>query len=537
MRLPDLATGSLRGLLAASLLASCASLAQVTAPTVGTINAETIDRTWHESGKGFDAERRRLLERVAEGAAQGPFRADWVSLQGYRAPTWYEDAKFGIFIHWGIYTVPEFGNEWYSRNMYKPGTPEFAHHVATYGTQDRFGYKDLIPLFKAPRFDPRAWAVLFREAGARYVVPVAEHHDGFAMYDSQLSDWTAMKMGPHRDIVGELATAIRAEGMHLGLSSHRAEHDWFFDNGRTIASDVNDPRYAAFYGPAHPHVATRGDLDLAADWTYVSQAWLDDWTARTAEIVERYHPDLIYFDWWIGHPSFRNALPPVLAYYYNDGAKRGGAVVDYKLGAFPEGAGTLDVERGQLDGIHPSHWQTDTSLGNASWSYVKGDTYKSPETVIHTLVDVVSKNGNLLLNIGPRADGSITDEERATLLAIGEWLKVNGDAIYASKPWRTFGEGPTHNVAGTMQEGKMRPFTARDIRFTTRDGMLYAIALGWPTDGTLKIRSVMADDRVRKVTMLADGTAVPWKQEKDGLRLTLPAKPVGRYAYVFRIEK
>ncbi|MBB3226020.1 alpha-L-fucosidase [Luteibacter sp. Sphag1AF] len=537
MRLPVSVIDSLRAAVVASLLVAGGAQAQATAPTAGRVDPASMDATWQKSGARFDAERQRLLARVAQGAATGPFRANWASLQGYRAPGWYEDAKFGIFVHWGIYTVPEFGNEWYSRNMYKPGTPEFAHHVATFGTQDTFGYKDLIPRFTAPRFDPKDWAKLFHDAGARYVVPVAEHHDGFAMYDSQLSDWTAVKMGPHRDVVGELASAIRAEGMHLGLSSHRAEHDWFFDNGRTIASDVNDPRYADFYGPAHTHVVTKGDLDLASDWTYVSQAWLDDWTARTAEIVERYHPDLIYFDWWMGHPTFRNSLPPLLAYYYNDGAARGGVVLDYKLGALPEGAGTLDVERGQLDGIHPTHWQTDTSIGNASWSYVVGDTYKSPETIVHTLVDVVAKNGNLLLNVGPKADGSISTQERATLLAIGQWLKVNGDAIYASKPWRVFGEGPTQNVSGTMQEGKAKPFTAQDIRFTERAGVLYAIALGWPAEGKLVIHSIRADDHVRSVTMLAGGKAVDARQQDDGLHLTLPAKALGQYAYVFRLDR
>src|ERR1022692_4833885 len=192
----------------------------------------------------------KQLERVQTGTSGGPFTADWNSLGGYRVPEWFRDAKFGIFIHWGIYSVPAFGNEWYPRNMYQARSPEYKHHHATYGPQDTFGYKDFIPLFKAEHFDPAAWAELFKEAGAKYVVPVAEHHDGFAMYDSSVSDWTATKMGPHRDIIGDLSKAVRSAGLHFGVSSHRVEHNFFLGVGRTLPSDVNDPQYAAFYGPA-----------------------------------------------------------------------------------------------------------------------------------------------------------------------------------------------------------------------------------------------------------------------------------------------
>jgi alpha-L-fucosidase len=286
--------------------------------------------------------------------------------------------------------------------MYQEGSREYQYHRDTYGPQDRFGYKDLIPLFKAEKFDARAWARLFREAGARYVVPVAEHHDGFAMYDSQLSDWTAVKMGPKRDVLGELRTAIREEGLHFGVSSHRAEHNWFFGLGRRIPSDVNDPSNTSLYGPAQDHIAMKTDADLEDDWTYVSQAWLDDWLARTAELVTRYEPELVYFDWWVGHPAFRNIVPKFLTYYYNQGATRGGVVVDYKLHGFAPNAGTLDIERGQLTDILERVWQTDTSLSNESWGYVEHDTYKTPAVIIHMLADVVSKNGNLMLNVGPR---------------------------------------------------------------------------------------------------------------------------------------
>ncbi|WP_295915638.1 alpha-L-fucosidase [uncultured Xanthomonas sp.] len=519
-----------------ALPAGAADAPSPTAPTATTLSPEQIDQQWLQATAKYAPERARLVREANDGARGGPFRPDWTSLKQYRSPSWYDNAKFGIFIHWGVFSVPAFGNEWYSRNMYQQGSKDYLHHRETYGPQSRFGYKDLIPLFTAPKFDPQAWATLFRDAGARYVVPVAEHHDGFAMYDSQLSDWTAVKMGPKRDVLGELSKAIRAQGLHFGLSSHRAEHDWFFDGGRQFDSDVNDPRYAGLYGPAQVRLPGKDDADVTNDWTPVSQAWLDDWLARTTELIDRYDPDLIYFDWWIAHPTFRGTLPTMLSYYYNHGAAKGGVVVNYKLGAFPEGAGTLDIERGQLTGIHPTHWQTDTSVSNASWGYVENDTYKTPTFIIHMLVDVVSKNGNLMLNIGPRADGSIPDTERAILLSIGQWLKINGEAIYDSTPWRSYGEGPTEVVGGTFQDTKTKPYTPEDFRFTTGHGALYAIELSWPADGQALIRSLKPADGVRGVTLLANGKPVPFEQRADGLHLRLPAKPVGEHAYVFRID-
>nr|WP_050997992.1 alpha-L-fucosidase [Dyella japonica] len=520
----------------AGWLACTAALAQsATAPTADTLSPAAQDHAWQQAAAKFDPQRKAVLDRVAKAAGQGPFRGDWVSLQTYRSPAWYDDAKFGIFIHWGVYSVPAFGSEWYSRNMYQQGTKEFAHHVATYGPQSTFGYKDFVPMFKAEHFDPRAWAQLFHDAGARYVVPVAEHHDGFAMYDSKLSDWTAVKKGPKRDVIGELEHAVRGQGMRFGVSSHRAEHDWFFDGGRRFDSDVNDPHNAELYGPAVAHLS-KDDQNLADDWTYVSQAWLDDWLARTAELVDTYHPDLIYFDWWIGHPTFRNTLPTLLSYYYNEGAKRDGVVVNYKLGDFPEGAGTLDIERGQLQGIHAAHWQTDTSISNDSWGYIEHDTYKSPTFIIHLLADVVSKNGNLMLNVGPRADGTIPEGAQDTLRSIGRWLKANGEAIYGSRPWRTFGEGPTEVASGTFQDTKTKPYTAEDFRFTTGHGKLYAIELGWPAGAQAVIHSIKPADKVASVESVADRRSIPFTQDADGLHLHLPSHPIGTDAYVYRIS-
>ena len=496
-----------------------------------------IDAIWQKAERKYEPARRQILEQVDRQANDGPFRPYWESLQNYQTPAWYEDAKFGIFIHWGLYSVPAFGSEWYSRNMYETGSDEYKHHLATYGPQNKFGYKDFIPMFTAEHFDARAWARLFREAGARYVVPVAEHHDGFPMYDSSLTDWCAGKMGPKRDVLGELAEAVRAEGLHLGASSHRAEHDWFYEYGRTFNSDVNDPRYAALYGPAHPLEGAKGEDGQDVDWTFVSDAYLNDWLARSSEIVQDYHPDLMYFDWWVGQPRFRNALAEFAAFYYNQAAARGqGVVLNYKLDDMRPGTGTLNIERGQASDIRAQPWQTETSVSPDSWGYAEGDTYKSPDEIVQLLADVVSKNGNLLLNIGPKADGTIPEQAQHILLAIGQWLKVNGEAIYGTRPWQRFGEGPTQVAAGTMQDTKTKPYTAEDFRFTTKDGRLYAIEMAWPTTSHALIHSITPSMNVTSVTLLATGKPVTFDQQADGLHLDLPTQPAGVRTYVYRIE-
>ena len=509
-----------------------------TAPTASDEPAE-IDHVWQKASSKYDAERTALLKEVDAIADQGPFRPDWESLQKYEAPEWYQDAKFGVFIHWGAYSVPAFGNEWYPRNMYEPGFDAYKHHIATYGTQDKFGYKDFIPMFKAERFDPSAWADLFKKAGAKYVVPVAEHHDGFAMYDSGLSDWTAAKMGPHRDVIGDLSKAVRAEGLHFGVSSHRVEHDFFMGVGRKIPSDVNDPQYAAFYGPSQVGVINWG-TPVGNDFTYVSPAWTDDWLARGAELVDKYHPDIVYFDWWIGQASIRPNLTRFAAFYYNRSLKYGDhvGVINYKDYAMQEHSAVLDLERGQLGEIRPLYWQTDTSVSNKSWGYIKDDTFKSPEFVVHQLIDIVSKNGNLLLNIGPRSDGTIPEEVQQVLLDVGIWLNVNGDAIYGTRPWRTYGEGPTKVAAGSFHDTDTAHYTAEDFRFTTKDHALYAIGLAWPTTGEAVIRSLAAtvgSQSVQSVSLLGTDAKPTFQQRPDGLHVQLPAQPPAKYAYVLRV--
>jgi alpha-L-fucosidase len=499
-----------------------------------------IDQIWQKASSKYESERAARLKEVDDADHEGPFRPDWESLQKYEAPEWYKDAKFGIFIHWGAYSVPAFGNEWYPRNMYREGSEEYKHHIATYGPQDKFGYKDFLPMFKAEKFDPAAWAELFKKAGAKYVVPVAEHHDGFAMYDSGLSDWTVAKMGPHRDTTGELAKAVRAAGLHFGLSSHRVEHNFFLGVGREIPSDVNDPQYAAFYGPAHAWIAPWG-APLSNDFTFVSTAWADDWLARSAELVEKYHPDIVYFDWWIGQASIRRNLTRFAAFYYNSSLKYGDhvGVINYKDYAMQEHAGVLDLERGQLGDIRPLYWQTDTSVSNKSWGYIKDDTFKSPEFVVHQLIDIVSKNGNLLLNIGPRSDGTIPEEVQKVLLDVGAWLSVNGEAIYGTRPWRTYGEGPTKVAAGSFHDTDTAKYTPEDFRFTTKGDDVYAIGLAWPTSREVMIHSLaktVGTERVQSVAMIGGDAKLQFEQRADGLHVQLPAEAPAKYAYALRLS-
>jgi len=509
-----------------------------TAPTASEDPA-SIDQAWQKASSKYDAERGAVLKEVDNLDQQGPFRPDWESLQKYEVPDWYKDAKFGIFIHWGVYSVPAFSSEWYPRNMYEPGFEVYKHHIATYGPQDKFGYKDFVPMFKAEHFDAAAWAELFKKAGAKYVVPVAEHHDGFAMYDSSLSDWTAAKMGPHRDVIGELGKAVRAAGLHFGVSSHRVEHDFFMGVGRKIQSDVNDPQYAAFYGPAQAGVMKWG-TPVGNDFTYVSPAWTNDWLARSAELVQKYHPDIVYFDWWIGQASIRPNLTRFAAFYYNSSLKYGDhvGVINYKDYAMQEHSAVLDIERGQLGDTRPLYWQTDTSVSNRSWGYIKDDTFKSPQFIVDQLVDIVSKNGNLLLNIGPRSDGTIPEEVQKVLLDVGAWLDVNGEAIYGTRPWRTYGEGPTKPATGSFHDTDVTNYTAEDFRFTTKGDVLYAIGLAWPESGEAVIRSLgltLGSRQVRSAALLGSEAKLRFEQRSDGLHVQVSAQPPAKYAYVLRV--
>lgn len=471
--------------------------------------------------------------------AHSPYEPTWKSLTQYTIPDWYLDGKFGIFIHWGLYAVPAFGNEWYPRNMYLQGTPEYEHHKKTYGPHNRFGYKDFIPMFTAEKYDPAAWAALFKKAGAKFIVPVAEHHDGFAMYDSDLSEWTAAKMGPKRDLIGDLAAAVKQQGMIFGVSSHRAEHWFFMNGGRGFDSDVNDPRFEDFYGPATPTDFAQHDSEIwrSRDWTPRPDAkYLDDWLARCCELIDKYQPQLFWFDWWIEQIVFQPYVQKFAQYYYNRGLDWDkGVAINYKYTTFAEGSAVLDIERGQLNTIRPYFWQNDTSISKNSWGYVLKQDYKTATDIIGDLVDVVSKNGALLLNTGPRPDGTIPEEEQQILLEIGAWLEQNGEAIYGTRPWKVFGEGPTEVPEGYFMDTKRQAFTSQDIRFTQKDGVIYATILAKPT-GQVTIHSLPTGAPVSRVTLLGSQAPLAWKQDTNGLAVEIPASLPGNHAWVLKIE-
>jgi alpha-L-fucosidase len=473
------------------------------------------------------------LKTVDRTVAAGPFHDDVDSLKHMQVPDWFRDAKFGIFIHWGAYSVPAWGNEWYPRNMYQPGSPEFAHQVATYGPQNKFGYKDFLSQFTGEHFDAKQWADLFKRAGARYVIEVAEHHDGFAMYDTQFSDWKATRMGPHRDVIGELSSAVRADGLHFGVSFHRAEHWWFFDGGRQFDSDVRDPQYDSFYGPAQPwHTPDNKD-------NQPTEAFVRNWLARSTELVDKYHPELFYFDWWVGQPAFQPSEKKFAAYYYDRAASAHQPVVFfYKEQAMPPGTAVHDVERGKLASIQPDPWQTDTSISYKSWGYLaKDDALRTPKSIVQDLVDIVSKNGCLLLNIGPKPDGTIPEDEQKILLAVGDWLRANSDAIYGSRPWQLYGEGPTQVIEGGLKEGEQKPFTAEDIRFLQNRGKLYAIPLDTPPSGKVIIHTLDAKSHpVRAVKVVGSTAAVKFTQDAAGLHLQIPEGTSPLLLPVFEIE-
>ncbi len=482
----------------------------------------------------------KLIDEVNE---NGKYKPEWASLVNHKVPQWYMNDKLGVFIHWGIYSVPAFGNEWYSRAMYDPACSEFEHHRKTYGEQKDFGYKDFIPMFKAENFDAVNWVSLFKKAGIRYVMPVCEHHDGFAMYDTQFNPWNAKEMGPCRDVVGELKAECEKQGITLCASTHRAEHYFFMNMGRTFDSDVNEPKYESFYGPAvyceefHSH-----DLHKYTADTYsrgASEEWLQDWLVRTCELIDKYQPAVLYFDWWIHNHSFKPYLKKLCAYYYNRAEEWGKDVtINYKHEAFPPTVATFDVERGALSGISPLYWQTDTAIGKCSWGYTTDNKFKSSRQVICDLVDIVSKNGNLLINIGPKPDGTITEEETDVLLTMGEWLEVNGEGIYGTTFWKTFGEGETNTSGGYFSDGDEQQFTHKDFRFTYKDGYLYAFQMRPAC--TVEIKTLRKHEKhnylIENVELLGSKEKIDFIRDEESLKINLRSDFKNDLPICFKIE-
>jgi len=527
----------------------------------------------------------RAADGAAPGArepmAAGPFTPDWKSLSTYQTPDWFRNAKFGIWAHWGPQCEPEFG-DWYARGMYEEGSDAYRYHLAKYGHPSEFGFKDVIQRWKAERWDPDALVALYKQAGAKYFVALANHHDNFDLYRSKHQpQWNATTLGPMRDLVGGWSKAARKHGLRFGVSVHAA-HAWTWyetaqgaDRNGPYAGVPYDGRLAradgkgkwwegrdpqALYAQHHPRSESGDSAAIHRQWHWgggasiPDQAYGDNLYNRTVDLIDSYDPDLVYYDdtvlplWPVSDIGLRLA-----AHQYNRSIARHGrleAVINGKiLDDVQRRSMVWDIERGHSSKIEPLPWQTCTCIG--SWHYDRrvydNQAYKSAKTVVHTLIDVVSKNGNLLLSVPVRGDGTIDQQERAIVEEIGRWMAPNGEAIYNTRPWSVFGEGPVMEEAAAplsgqgFNEGKGKPFTAADLRFTAGKDAVYAFVMGWPDDGKVLIKSMRAGGehlkrRVSRVELVGRGGALAFSQTAEGLQVTLPAnKPGLPYAFALKV--
>ena len=468
---------------------------------------------------------------------ENKYKAEWESVVQHQTPDWFLDAKFGIYFHWGPYSVPAHKTEWYSHYMYDKSHPIHQYHVDTYGPLDEFGYKDFIPMFTAENFNADEWVELFEKAGAQFVGPVTEHADGFAMWDSKLAKWDAGDMGPKRDIVGEMEKAVRKTDMKFITTFH---HHWLWSWYSTWdkTTDASNPEFEDLYGPKLDSNEFIGAEEFPTFMAH--DQFADRWISRLKEVIDNYNPDLIYFDNKMNILEEKYRLD-FLQYYYNHADRRNqDVVVTYKAKDLKVGAGVLDLERSRMSEKKDFPWLTDDSIDWGSWCDVAEPDYKSTNRMIDFLVDVVSKNGGVLLNVTPTAKGEIPQPVVDRLIEIGEWLKVNGEAIYGTRPFDIYGEGPQEIVEGHLSERQNSDASAEDIRFTTKEGVLYAIALDWPGEEmiihSLGSESGYLKGGIKSIELLGSNDKLEWEVTKDGLKIELQEKPSIDHAFAFKIQ-
>lgn len=423
--------------------------------------------------------KKEYLAHIDKVIAEGKYKDTVEGLSEYPYAQWFSDAKFGLFLHWGVYSVPAFFSEWYPRMMYYRGNPVYWYHRARYGKS--FNYKDFIPMFKAENFDADALLEFFKCCGARFIMPVGEHHDGFKMYKSSLSKWNSAEMGPKRDILGELKAASEKSGIELCASSHRAENYWFTNGGRTLPydNDIKNDKHPDFYGPCfNPYKKNNLVTMLKQEKGGLtpSPEWLDDWLVSSCELIDRYQPSALFFDWWVS--ACEAFVPHTLkfaAYYCNRSVEWGKNVcIFYKSDKLKSNVFVKDCERAHVPDIYPKVWQCETSSAYNSWGYCTTNIFKKPGEIAAVLADTVSKNGTFCLNLGPKADGTLCERERIILRELGDWTRKNSEAIWGTVPYKVFGEGK--RLKGGLYREKYN-FTGDDFRLTARDGVIYCFAL------------------------------------------------------------
>ncbi len=467
---------------------------------------------------------------------KGSFVGTLDSLTNNSYPDWFRDAKFGIWAHWGPQAVPMEG-DWYARKMYQQRDRDYTNHLERWGHPSTNGWKDIIPLWKAEKWDPDKLMALYKKAGAKYFVSMGSHHDNFFLWNSKLHRWNAVQMGPHRDVVGDWQKAAKKYGLRFGVSEHLgASFNWFQDShgsDRTgpLAGVPYDGSNSNYWDLYHPPAAP-GDRG----WYSRNPQWQQEWYNEIEELVDNYEPDLLYTD---GPVPFNNqvGLSQIANLYNVNGGHRGKQQVVYTCKQASNGRWVQDYERGVNAGISPYPWQTDTSIGD--WFYNRNWKYRPIDWTVHMLVDIVSKNGNLLLNVVQRPDGTLDPEVDMMLHQLADWIAVNGEAIYGTRPWAIYGEGPIRARGGAMRENFT--YSAEDIRFTTKGKTLYAIALGWPSDGKVTIKSLAkttndSQNRISKVELLGQKGKLKFSQTGDGLIVELPGEKLSDLTCSLRIS-